>query len=106
MHVCACVCVCVCVREFVCGAAKAAIDSLTRSYGLEWSEFGIRTIGLAPGPIGDTAGMTKLGAGVDESLLLTAIPLQRLGRKWDIGMAAVFCATPAASFITGTTIVV
>lgn len=37
-------------------AAKAAIDSLTRSLALEWGEFGIRVNGVAPGPIQDTAG--------------------------------------------------
>uniref|UniRef100_A0A061SLR5 2,4-dienoyl-CoA reductase [(3E)-enoyl-CoA-producing] n=1 Tax=Tetraselmis sp. GSL018 TaxID=582737 RepID=A0A061SLR5_9CHLO len=41
-------------------AAKAAIDSLTRSLALEWGAFGIRVAGVAPGPIGDTAGMSKL----------------------------------------------
>jgi peroxisomal 2,4-dienoyl-CoA reductase len=33
-------------------AAKAAIDSLTRTLGLEWGAFGIRVTGVAPGPIG------------------------------------------------------
>ena len=32
-------------------AAKAAIDSLTRSMALEWGEHGIRVVGIAPGPI-------------------------------------------------------
>lgn len=37
-------------------AAKAAIDSLTRSLALEWGTEGIRVNGIAPGPIADTAG--------------------------------------------------
>ena len=37
-------------------AAKAAVDSLTRTHGLEWGQFGIRVNGIAPGPIGETAG--------------------------------------------------
>jgi len=32
-------------------AAKAAIDSLTRSLALEWGEYGIRVNAIAPGPI-------------------------------------------------------
>ena len=44
-------------------AAKAAIDSLTRSFALEWGMYGIRVIGIAPGPIGETAGLTKLAPG-------------------------------------------
>jgi peroxisomal 2,4-dienoyl-CoA reductase len=89
-------------------AAKAAIDSLTRSYGLEWSEFGIRTVGIAPGnllhflfvkcqqfyvsfflkillgPIAATAGMAKLGGGIDEQIIASTVPAKRLGRTWDI----------------------
>lgn len=35
---------------------QAAVDSLTRSLGLEWGHYGIRTAGVAPGPIEGTAG--------------------------------------------------
>merc|ERR1711957_745667 len=42
-------------------AAKMAIDSLTRSHALEWSDYGIRVNGIAPGPIANTAGAAKLG---------------------------------------------
>ena len=41
-------------------AAKMAIDSLTRSHSLEWSDYGIRVNGIAPGPIADTPGYDKL----------------------------------------------
>lgn len=37
-------------------AAKAAVDSITRSLALEWGAMGIRVNGVAPGPIEDTAG--------------------------------------------------
>lgn len=30
-------------------AAKAAVDSLTRSLGLEWGAYGVRVVGIAPG---------------------------------------------------------
>ena len=38
-------------------AAKAAVDSITRSLALEWGQFGIRVNGIAPGPIDGTAGI-------------------------------------------------
>ena len=44
--------------------AQAAVDALTRNLGLEWGHFGIRTVGVAPGPIEGTAGALGLaGAG-------------------------------------------
>jgi peroxisomal 2,4-dienoyl-CoA reductase len=42
-------------------AAKAAVDSLTRSFAMEWGKHNIRVNGVAPGPIDDTEGMRRLG---------------------------------------------
>lgn len=36
----------------------------------------------------------------------TIIPMQRVGRKDDISQTCIFLASPAASYITGTTITV
>ncbi|PIN12223.1 Reductase [Handroanthus impetiginosus] len=42
-------------------AAKAAVDALTRNLALEWgTDYDIRVNGIAPGPIGDTQGLSKL----------------------------------------------
>lgn len=90
-------------------AAKAAVDSLTRSLALEWGASGIRVNGVAPGPIEGTAGLSKLAPGAEEqakAIVVASIPLGRMGRKWDIAMACVFLASPAASFVTGDTLVV
>ncbi|EFN53613.1 hypothetical protein CHLNCDRAFT_136871 [Chlorella variabilis] len=93
-------------------AAKAAVDALTRSLGLEWGHYGIRTAGVAPGPIEGTAGMAKLapsggaGSATAAASMSGAIPLGHMGRRWDIAMACVFLCSPAAAFITGHTLVV
>ena len=87
-------------------AAKAAIDSLTRSLALEWGEFGIRVVGVAPGPIAGTAGMDKLAAGVDPEAMAKEIPLRRWGSTTDIALGVVFLASDAALYITGETLVV
>ncbi|XP_022092704.1 peroxisomal 2,4-dienoyl-CoA reductase-like isoform X2 [Acanthaster planci] len=91
-------------------AAKAAIDSMTRTLCNEWGPQGIRVVGIAPGPIGDTEGMRRLGGGFlgKEGLdkLAQNLPLQRVGTKCDIADCAVFLASPAASYISGHTVVV
>jgi peroxisomal 2,4-dienoyl-CoA reductase len=91
-------------------AAKAAIDSLTRSLALEWGEFNIRVCGIAPGPTDGTPGLTKLAPGVDSEsvreIVEGVIPLGRLGTKGDMALAAVFLASPAGHFITGDTLAV
>ena len=38
-------------------AAKAAVDSLTRTLALEWGQSNIRVNGIAPGPVAGTAGL-------------------------------------------------
>jgi peroxisomal 2,4-dienoyl-CoA reductase len=91
-------------------AAKAAIDSLTRSLGLEWGAFNIRVCGIAPGPIAGTPGMTKLAPGDDakvvEDAVKEVIPLGRMGTTADIAYMATFLCSDAASFVTGETVVV
>ncbi|KAK9804870.1 hypothetical protein WJX72_009287 [[Myrmecia] bisecta] len=91
------------------GAAKAAVDSITRSLALEWGQFGVRVNGVAPGPIAGTAGMAKLAPGAEEAMeaeVARQIPVGRMGSKWDIAMACVFLAGPGAGFVTGDTLVV
>lgn len=89
-------------------AAKAAIDSLTRSLALEWGYYGIRVSGIAPGWIGDTTGFDKLGGFQKDKKaeMLEGIPLQRFGSKWDIAMACIYLASSAGSYVSGSPIVV
>jgi len=78
-------------------AAKAAVDSMTRSLALEWGCDGIRVVGIAPGPIADTPGTTKLAPGMTpgqvNEMISDGIPLGRMGEASEIGHAAVFLAS-------------
>ncbi|KAK4434692.1 Peroxisomal 2,4-dienoyl-CoA reductase [Sesamum alatum] len=83
-------------------AAKAAVDAVTRNLALEWgTDYDIRVNGIAPGPIGDTPGMSKLAPEDIDSKARDYMPLFRLGTKWDIAMAAVYLASDAGKFING-----
>lgn len=100
-------------------AAKAGVDAVTRNLAVEWGRFGIRSCGIAPGPIGDTEGMKRLappkmevpglapGAGNDIAEKAKAgIPAGRFGTIDEIAAAAVFLRSPAAAYITGHVLVV
>ncbi|CAK7337036.1 unnamed protein product [Dovyalis caffra] len=88
-------------------AAKAAVDSITRNLALEWgTDHDMRVNGIAPGPIGDTAGMSKLGLEGIASKAMEKMPLFKLGEKWDIAMAALYLASDAGKYVNGTTLVV
>ncbi|MBZ4015950.1 SDR family NAD(P)-dependent oxidoreductase [Streptomyces purpurogeneiscleroticus] len=85
-------------------AAKAALIMFARSAALEYGPFGIRVNTVSPGLI-DRPGLdTDWPEGVDR--WTRAAPLTRLGRPEDVGDACVFLASDAASWITGTDLVV
>ena len=88
-------------------AAKAGVDSVTRTLAVEWGPMGIRVVGIAPGPIGDTEGMRKLSPPPEQAKrAIETIPLRRIGAIDDIAAAAVFLRSGGASWITGTVLVV
>jgi len=79
-------------------AAKAGVDALTRNLAVEWGRYGIRVNGIAPGPIEDTEGMTRLVPEPVKDKLRKRIPLGRFGRIRDIEQSAIFLCSDAASF--------
>ncbi len=86
---------------------KAGIDSFTRTCANEWGIHGIRSNGIAPGPIGDTEGMRRLAPTKNEKdHAKLSVPLQRWGTKREIADACVFLVSDASKFTTGTIIVI
>jgi peroxisomal 2,4-dienoyl-CoA reductase len=87
-------------------AAKAGVDALTRNLAVEWGAHGIRVNAIAPGPIEDTEGMSRLVPEQIKERLRRNIPLGRFGRIRDIEQAAVFLCSEAAGFINGAVLVI
>lgn len=84
------------------GAAKAGLDSLTRSMAMEWGRHGIRINNVAPG----TVNTPRSGRSSTETKdpLAAAITLGRRGTPTDIADACVFLLSDLAGYITGQTL--
>jgi peroxisomal 2,4-dienoyl-CoA reductase len=87
-------------------AAKAGVDSLTRTLACEWGPFGIRVNGIAPGPTEGTEGVRRLTTDRSRESALRQCPLGRLATIDDMANAALFLCSDAASFVNGVTLVV
>lgn len=83
-------------------AAKAGVAGLTRSLARELGSRNITVNCVAPGFI-DTD-MTHALSEEQKAAMLAAIPLARAGTPEDVAGAVGFLVSPAASYITGTTV--
>ncbi len=92
-------------RQGVYGATKAGLHQLTKSMALEWADRGIRVNAIAPGWT-ETDLVDELFASRHGERLRADIPLGRLARPEDVAGAAVWLASDAASYVTGSIVVV
>ena len=88
-------------------AAKAGLEGLTRTLGLEWANRDIRVNAVAPGWTRTemVAGGIKDGR-LSEAALTARIPQQRLAEPSEIAKVVKFLMSADSSYITGQTIVV
>jgi NAD(P)-dependent dehydrogenase (short-subunit alcohol dehydrogenase family) len=89
------------------GISKAAVIHMTRMLAIEWAEHGIRVNSVAPGRV-DTPSPLRAAHSNDPKHMATIvakIPLRRVATSEDIAGAVAYLASPAASYITGQTIV-
>ena len=86
-------------------AAKAGVDALTKTLALEWGGEGVRVNAVAPGPIMTEGVQKAFEMGEDFGSLAKHIPLRRTGEPHEIGNLMVFIASDAASWMTGSIVV-
>jgi len=88
------------------GAAKAGIAKMTQDLALEWGRSGIRVVAVAPGPVEGTEGMSRLAPGGSADDLKKRVPLGRYATIEEIAGAVLFLVSPAAAYVTGSTLLV
>jgi NAD(P)-dependent dehydrogenase (short-subunit alcohol dehydrogenase family) len=87
-------------------ASKSGVASLTKSLAIEWAPYGVCVNAIVPG-VFRTALNEKL---LDETArgreFLMRTPMKRFGRPEELAGAAIYLASDAASFVTGTILIV
>ena len=86
------------------GAAKAGILSLTQSLAVEWAPK-VRVVCVSPGLVRTEQSHLHYGDEAGIAAIAATIPAQRLAEPEDIGAACVWVSSPAASYLSGTNLV-
>lgn len=85
-------------------ASKAAVSHLTRSLAYEWAKYNVRVNAIAPGYIGTE--LLKLGLTTEwGKKWLEYTPMNRVGTPEEVGGLAVYLASDASSFATGSVMI-
>lgn len=87
-------------------ASKAAVVSLTQSLAVEWASHGVCVNAIAPGVFPTSLNEKLLHGTARGNEFLMRTPMKRFGKVEELAGAAVFLASEAASFTTGTVITV
>jgi NAD(P)-dependent dehydrogenase (short-subunit alcohol dehydrogenase family) len=89
------------VRSVYC-AAKAAVDSLTRSFAVEWAPRGLRVNAIAPGTM-NTPGYERARRNAPEMVetLVALTPSGRIAEPEEVARLAVFLLSDGCTAMTG-----
>ena len=88
------------------GIAKAAQQQLVRNLAVEWGKHNIRVNAIAPGVIRTDFSRALWESEEIAGATIARTALGRIGETDDIAGAAVYFASPAGRYTTGTTLVV
>ena len=87
-------------------SSKAAVLNLTRVLALEWATRGVTVNAICPGPFATDMNRQLLADPVKYKAFIEKIPMGRWGELHDIAGAAVFLASDASAFVTGSALFV
>jgi NAD(P)-dependent dehydrogenase (short-subunit alcohol dehydrogenase family) len=88
------------------GASKAGVGALTKTLAVEWARHGVLVNAILPGVFRTALNSELLDNTGRGREFLTRTPMQRFGEVPELVGAAVYLASEASSFVTGTMLVV
>jgi len=92
--------------ESVYCMTKAAISHLTKCLALEWARYNVTVNAVAPTFIETPGTRPALADKAFRKWVERSIPLGRIGDPMEVAWPVVFLASPAASLITGATLMI
>jgi NAD(P)-dependent dehydrogenase (short-subunit alcohol dehydrogenase family) len=87
-------------------ASKGGVVMLTKSLSLAWAERGVRVNAIAPGYVETAINAAGRQDQAHYERIRSRIPLGQWAQPGDIAGSAVFLASPAAHYVTGTVLAV
>ncbi len=94
--------------EVMCGyaytATKAAVVNLVRQAAMELAPYNVMVNGIAPGPFRTNIANGRIRQPEVEAEFASMVPLGRIASPQELKGLALLLASPASSFMTGTTI--
>ena len=87
-------------------SSKGGVSQLTRSLALEWAQHNVRVNALCPGYIRTPFIQPLLDDPERVAFLMDRTPMKRLGETQDLIGPAVFLASDASAYVTGTSLFV
>jgi NAD(P)-dependent dehydrogenase (short-subunit alcohol dehydrogenase family) len=86
--------------------SKRAVQLYAQDMAPQFGRIGARIVSLSPGIINTGMGRLEQKAGPEMDKMTAVTPLARMGEPFEIASVVAFLASPAASYITGTDILV
>jgi NAD(P)-dependent dehydrogenase (short-subunit alcohol dehydrogenase family) len=87
-------------------AAKAGVINLSRALAMEWASMGVRVNVLAPGRFLTPLTSAEMSDPAAYAAFVKNVPLGRIGRPEELEEIAVWLASDASSFVTGSVLVI
>jgi NAD(P)-dependent dehydrogenase (short-subunit alcohol dehydrogenase family) len=92
--------------EGIYGACKAAINNITQTMAIELGQYGIRVNAIAPAVVETPLTQAWLATDADRKERAKFYPLRRVGQPSDVAGAALYFASDAAAWVSGSVLLV